>query len=262
MLPADPPQPSNSDDSFGLLRAHELAEQNQQRPTLLLDVPYVPSSEKVVDAMLDLAEVNAQDVVYDLGCGDGRIVVAAATERGACGIGVDIDPGRIAEAMEHAGNSRVEHRVDFIEADLFDADIRPATVVFLYLLDNVNLDLRQRLQRELRPGTRIVSHTFDMDDWKPDARTRCGTSNLYKWIVPAQVAGAWQWPDAQGHIHHVELEQRHQMLSGQAWVDDQPAQLLSALLRGDLLELRILPPGTSQAIDFLMRHEHDELVLL
>lgn len=247
---------------FGLLDTHELSEHERDRPSLLLDVPYVPTDDAVVGAMLELAQVRASDLLYDLGCGDGRIVVTAAVERGARGIGIDLDPARIAEAMELAGLCRVEHLVDFREADLFEVDFSPATVVCLYLLDNVNLALRERLQQQLRPGTRIVSHTFDMDDWKPDAYRRCGTSRLYLWVVPAQVAGAWQWQDEQGRSFHVELEQQHQMLSGAAWIDDTPAELVSALLRGELLELRIRPAGARQPIDVLMRFEDDELVVL
>lgn len=256
------PDDDASTATFGLLETHELSEHARDRPSLLLDVPYVPTDDAVVNAMLELAQVRSGDLLYDLGCGDGRIVITAAVERGSRGIGIDLDPARIAEAMELAGLCRVEHRVDFQEADLFEVDFSPATVVCLYLLDNVNLALRERLQQQLRPGTRIVSHTFDMGDWAPDAHTRCGPSRLYLWVVPAQVAGAWQWQDEQGRSFHVELEQHHQMLSGSAWVDDTPAELLSARLRGERLALRIQPAGTQPPIEVLMRHEAQALVLL
>lgn len=231
-------------------------------PEIVLDVPFVPTDEKVVEAMLELAEVSANDLLYDLGCGDGRIVVAAAMERGARGVGIDLDPMRVAEAMEYAADSRVEHMVEFHEGDLLDVDFSDATVVCLYLLDSVNLMLRPRLQNELLPGTRIVSQTFDMGDWKPDERIRLGSVSVYKWIVPAQVAGRWQWTCSQGLDWQVELAQHHQMLSGRAWVDGSEAELLGTLLRGAMLELRIQRADDRAAREFVFRLEDEELVLL
>src|SRR5215469_4594605 len=132
------------------------------------DVPYVPTTEEAVRTMLKLAEVKKTDVVYDLGCGDGRIVVAAAKTYGARAVGIDIDPQRIAEAKENAKRAGVENRVRFEENDLFKADIHEASVVTLFLLSNVNRRLEPKLRSELRPGTRIVSNTFEMGDaWKP-----------------------------------------------------------------------------------------------
>src|SRR5690606_9512867 len=128
-----------------------------------------------------LAGVGRRDVLYDLGCGDGRIVVAAARHFGTRGVGIEIDPARIADAMEYAGDVGVEYLVDFVEDNIFTADIAEATVVTLYLLDTVNLKLRPRLLHELRPGTRIVSHAFDMGDWLPDEHLELGGINLYKW---------------------------------------------------------------------------------
>lgn len=228
-------------------------------PELMLDVPYVPSDEKVVDALLDLAGVTSRDLLYDLGCGDGRIVVAAAMQRSARAVGIDLDPARIADAMEYAGNCRVERWVDFREGDLLEADFSNATVVTLYLLDSINLELRPRLQQELQPGTRIVSHAFDMGDWKPDEHVRLGGINLYKWIVPARLAGRWQWHSACGKAFAIELKQKHQKLSGTAQIDGQPAQLQRALLQGDLVELQISAPDTGKPYRFTIRYRDGEL---
>ncbi|GLR63833.1 class I SAM-dependent methyltransferase [Marinospirillum insulare] len=229
-------------------------------PDVFLDVPFVPTDEKVVQAMLDLAEVTSKDLLYDLGCGDGRIVVAAALDRNARGIGIDMDPMRVAEAMEYAGNTGVEFMVDFFEDDLLEADFSQATVVTLYLLDLVNVELRPRLLNELRPGTRIVSHAFDMADWRPDERKSFSGINLFKWIVPAQVAGAWQWQASDGDTYKVELEQKFQRIKGKAWVNGKKAQLNNALLSGDLLELLVQKDAENSPISFIMRCEENQLV--
>ncbi len=147
------------------------------------DVPYVPTPEEVVAEMLKLANVSKGDVVYDLGCGDGRIIIASA-KAGARGVGVDIDPDRIRESNENAEKAGVADRVKFIEGDLFEANISGATVVTLYLLPEVNLRLRPKLLRELKPGTRIVSHNYDLGDWKPEKTVRLGDRILYYWVVP------------------------------------------------------------------------------
>ena len=157
-----------------------------------LDVPYVPTTDEAVAAMLKLADIKPSDVVYDLGCGDGRIVIAAARKFGTRGVGVDIDPARIREANENAKKAGVEKLVRFEQKDLFQTDIHDANVVMLFLLNSVNLKLRPKLLRELKPGTRIVSNTFDMGDWKPDKEAAVeGTDNgtflsqyLYLWKVP------------------------------------------------------------------------------
>ena len=130
--------------------------------------PYVPTPSDVVDRMLALASVTSRDVVYDLGCGDGRIIIAAAQKLGARGVGVDIDPVRIAEAQRHAARAQVEHLVTFRLEDAFDTDVSEATVVTLYLLSAHNVALRPILTRQLRPGARIVSHNYAMGDWEPD----------------------------------------------------------------------------------------------
>jgi SAM-dependent methyltransferase len=157
------------------------------------DVPYVPTTEAAVQAMLKLGEVKKTDIVYDLGCGDGRIVIAAAKGLGARGVGIDINPVRIGEAKENAKKAGVEKLVRFEENDLFEADIHEATVVTIFLLPNINLKLRPKLLQDLKPGTRVVSNTFDMGDWKPDKEAIVPDTEadaylshrLYLWTVPA-----------------------------------------------------------------------------
>jgi ubiquinone/menaquinone biosynthesis C-methylase UbiE len=151
---------------------------------LARDVPFVPTPEKVVETMLEVAKVGPKDVVYDLGSGDGRIVISAAKKYGARGVGIDIDPDRIKEARANARKAGVEKRVEFRQGDLFDAKISDATVVTIYLLSGINLKLKPKLLAELKPGTRIVSHAFDMGDWKPEATAKVGTSTVYYWVVP------------------------------------------------------------------------------
>ncbi len=152
-----------------------------QKPNL--DVPYVPTSQTVVKAMLDLAELKAGDVHYDLGCGDGRIVIAAA-KRGAKATGIDLDPQRIREANQNAEEAGLKGKVTFIEGDLFDFDFSKADVLTLYLLPSVNLKLRPKILKELKPGTRVVSHAFDMGDWEPEKEITVDGSTLYLWTVP------------------------------------------------------------------------------
>src|SRR6266699_953300 len=149
-----------------------------------LDVPYVPTQEDVVAEMLKTGGVKKGDILYDLGCGDGRIVITAAKEFGIRGVGIDIDPVRIKEARANAEKAGVTGQVKFIEQDLFDAKIGEATVVTLYLLPQINLKLRPKLFRELKPGTRIVSHAFDMGDWKPEKQLDVSGETIYYWVIP------------------------------------------------------------------------------
>ena len=232
-------------------------------PDRLLDVPFVPSDDDVVEAMLSLGEVTSKDLVYDLGSGDGRIVITAAQTRGARGIGVELDPLRIADAMEDAGDARVEYLIDFIEEDIFTVDISDATVVTLYLLESVNLQLRPRLLEELRPGTRILSHVFKMGDWRADEQFELRVENrrpvnLYKWIVPAQVAGSWEWEGTEGGRYRVELEQKFQDVTGRAWLDDEAIDLTGATLCGASLTLQI-QEGKSAPQTFTLNFENNAL---
>lgn len=160
-------------------------EEGAPPPARSPDVIYVPTPQPVVDAMLELAAVGPDDVLYDLGSGDGRIPVTAAREFGMRAIGIDINPVRIREANANAGQAGVTDKVTFIEGDLFEADISEATVVTLYLLQSLNVKLRPKLLSELRPGTRIVSHAFDMaNQWDPEETREVDGSPIYLWTVP------------------------------------------------------------------------------
>lgn len=164
-------------------------EVNKQPKEVKRDVPYVPTPQNVVDEMLTLANVSKNDVVYDLGCGDGRLVITAVKKFGARrGFGVDIDPQRIKESNDNARAAGVTDRVQFAVQDLFQTDFKDATVVTLYLLPEVNLRLRPKLLSDLKPGTRVVSHSFDMGDWKPDKAitVQPGGQRLYLWTIPAK----------------------------------------------------------------------------
>jgi len=211
------------------------AGQERVRP----EVPYVPTPEEVVREMLKMANVSQNDVLYDLGCGDGRIVITAAKEIGCRGVGIDIDPVRIEESKKNAKNAGVEDKVEFLLMDLFEADLSQATVVTLYLLSKVNLRLRPKLFRELRAGARVVSHDFSMGTWRADnsivvedkllnyksARDPLSFNdywdkhNVYFWVIPANASGVWKWtmPALSGDtLYSLLIEQTFQEINGKA----------------------------------------------
>ena len=205
-----------------------------------LDVPYVPTKPEVVATMLRMAKVAKGDVLYDLGCGDGRIVITAAELYGTKGVGIDIDPERIRESKENAAEANVGHLVKFLEQDLFQADFHEATVVSLYLLTSVNLRLRPSLLAQLRPGTRIVSHNYAMDTWKPDdsaiVMVDTTSHNVYLWIVPANVTGEWEgaWSDGSEKTSFgLELDQHFQWPSGLIKMGKGEMPLIEISLVGD-----------------------------
>jgi hypothetical protein len=207
-------------------------------------VPYVPTPQEVVERMLEIAKVGPHDYLIDLGSGDGRIVVTAARKYGTRGFGVDLNPERIRESNENARRAGVTDKVAFYQRDLFETSLIEATVITLYLLPQVNIELRPKLL-ELRPGTRLVSHDFDMGDWKPDTYIKIdtqekyggagGNSEIYFWIVPAQVAGVWRWElPVSGKLlaYELKLEQKYQVITGAASVGGRSARLQGARLRG------------------------------
>jgi ribosomal protein L11 methylase PrmA len=153
-------------------------------PSRRPDVIFVPTPEAVVEAMLQVANVTKNDVVYDLGCGDGRIPVTAARKYGARGFCYDIDPQRIKEANENVAKNNVGNLVTVVHADLFETDLSGASVVTLYLLPSLNVKLMPKLMKELKPGTRIVSHAFDMGDWKPEKELDVDGRKVYYWTIP------------------------------------------------------------------------------
>jgi predicted O-methyltransferase YrrM len=178
-----------------------------------LDAPYVASDYEVVDAMLAMARVRPDDYVIDLGSGDGRILIAAARSHGAKGLGIEIDPARIREAEANAQAARVTHLVDFRRQDLFETPLGEADVLTVYLTAEVNRRLRPRILSQMRPGTRVVSHDFDMGEWRPDAREQVGSSTLFMWIVPAEVEGEWVL-ESDGRRVPLRLEQTFQQIEG------------------------------------------------
>ncbi|HYO53079.1 class I SAM-dependent methyltransferase [Archangium sp.] len=159
-------------------------------PSRAPDVPFVPTPQEVVDTMLEVADVKPGDVLYDLGSGDGRIVVTAAQRFGVRGVGIDINPERIQEAEANAKAAGVQDITDFRQEDLFKADFGEATVVTMYLLPSVNNRLRPKLLKDLKPGTRIVSHAFDIEGWEPDRVVEADGRTIYLWVVPERPSRA------------------------------------------------------------------------
>ena len=206
-----------------------------------LEVPYVPTPQVVVDEMLRIANVVPQDTVMDLGSGDGRIVITAAKKFGARGIGVELDFHLLIQSEESARQAGVEDRVRFLEQDLFKADLAQATVITMYLLPSVTRRLRPRLL-ELRPGTRIVSHDFDLDDWQPDRKTYI-RKNVFLWIVPAKVAGRWRTrlalPPVERQLE-LEFKQSYQEVTAHARLNGVPAPVWEAKLAGDRLSFVVV----------------------
>ena len=226
-------------------------------------VPYVPTPQDVVERMLEMAKVGPQDYLIDLGSGDGRIVVTAARKHGARGFGVDLNPTRIAEANENARKAGVTDKVQFYQRDLFETDLRDASVVTMYLLPRVNLDLRPKLL-DFKPGTRIVSHDFSMGDWKADQHVEMnskdkyggsgGLSDIYLWIVPAKVAGTWHTRvQIRGKPvdYEFRLDQQFQSVSGSARVAGRDVKLENATLSGNQLTMQF----TADVDGASMKHE-------
>ncbi|HTP94414.1 MAG TPA: methyltransferase domain-containing protein [Burkholderiales bacterium] len=214
-------------------------------------VPYVPTPKDVVEKMLKLARVGAGDYVIDLGCGDGRILVAAAKQFGARGFGVDINPERIAESDANARKAGVTDRVAFHQQDLFKTDFSDATVLTMYLLPAVNRALRPKILSDLKPGTRVVSHDFDLGAWEPDHKETMyspdkygvgGSSTVYLWIVPAKAAGNWSWQLSYGgatHRYQFAAKQDFQMLSGDVTVDGASAKIHDGKLNGAEISFKV-----------------------
>jgi len=225
------------------------------------EVPYVPTPQEVVVEMLKMAGVNRNDIVYDLGCGDGRIVITAAKVFGARGVGVDNDPSLIRQSNENARQAGVADRVKFIEQDLFETDIREATVVTLYLLPELNLKLRPKLLRDLRPGSRIVAHEFDMDDWKPDRTGKAPKVKLYYhpaipyekdtyfyyWIVPANAEGLWRWTLSDQDCT-LRLTQKFQEIHGIVQMKGRETPIADAHLVGDQLSFTLREDGDNEKV--------------
>ena len=217
------------------------------------EVPYIRTPQAVVDKMLDLAEVGPDDFLIDLGSGDGRIVISAAQQRGARGFGVELDASLVEASNETARAAGVAERARFYARDLFETDIHEASVLTLYLLPEVNLQLRPRLLAQLKPGTRVVSHDWDMGEWQPDAKAvleglakpvmPLRASTVYLWIVPARVAGTWSLQiegSTAADAMEIEFTQRFQEIAGVARRTRGRTLLQSAHLRGPEIRFAVI----------------------
>jgi len=240
-----------------------------------LDTPYVPTPQAVVDRMLDIAQVKAGDVVIDLGSGDGRIMITAAQRHGAQGFGVEIDPRLVQRSNEEARRLGIADRVKFLRQDLFSTDFHEADVLTLYLLPDVNIALRPKILAELKPGTRVVSHDYDMREWRPDAEQTIPApdkkvgmrkeSIVYLWIVPARVEGEWTFELSSGgktRRTRLALQQQFQFVSGTVELTGQGDVPVShGRLRGEELRL-VLPPGALDRgpVELVGRVKGDSLI--
>jgi len=231
-----------------------------------LDVPYASTPPDVVEKMMSVAHVGAGDYVIDLGCGDGRIVIAAAN-RGAFGHGVDLDPERIKEARENAQKANVTGKVMFLQENIFETDISQASVITMYLLSTVNEDLRPRLFNELEPGTRIVSHNFGMGIWEPDEHLILGDSymdkdkltidqqlevldhEIFLWIVPAKIEGRWSWQN-HGKKFTMHVEQNFQKFHARMTSGKDTLIISNKVLKGKKLNFTASNPQDGSQYTF------------
>jgi len=204
------------------------------------DVIWVPTPQALVEKMLDMAKLTAQDIHYDLGSGDGRTVITAA-KRGAQAVGVEYNPDMVALSERAAAKEGVSAKAKFINGDIFQTDFSHATVVTLYLLPSLNVKLRPTILK-MKPGTRVVSHAFTMDEWQPDQTENVEGRTAYLWIVPAPVEGSWRW-NGSGNgpkEYEVALRQQFQKVEGAARLDGRPGQLRDVNLRGDQISFTVL----------------------
>ncbi len=228
-----------------------------------LDVPFVPSDDNVLDAMFEMAKPTGSDFLIDLGSGDGRIVIGAAKKFGLHGFGVDLNEGLVAIANQRARVLGVADRAQFYVRDLFKTDFSKASILTMYLLPEVVLELREKLLRDLRPGTRIVSHDYHLGDWRPDeARVvRIGQDNeesiVYYWMVPARVAGTWEWVlDSKDYAptptdFRTTLKQRYQDISGEVGIFPGVASIHDLRLAGTKITFSV----TGEVEERMVRHD-------
>lgn len=220
-----------------------------------LDVPYVPTPLSVVNKMLLIADVDSADTVYDLGCGDGRIVVLAAKDFGATASGFDLDSQKIQESTINAQRAGVTHKVSFFNKNIFDISFSEATVVTLYLLTNINLRLRSKLFLELKPGSRVISHDFKMDTWSFDKSHTLDDHKIYLWIIPANFSGSWNWdmPDCFGAAHcTLQIQQRFQKASAR-FLTPSGHIVYSIAIKGTLIEINFCSYPNSHEYFFRFR---------
>jgi SAM-dependent methyltransferase len=245
-----------------------LSGQESKTPRRAPDVHFVPTDTTKVREMLTAAQVGADDLVYDLGCGDGRIVITAVKKYGARGVCVDIDPVRIEQSRNNADTAGVARRIEFIEGDLFQQDLSKATVVTLYLLPSLNERLRPKLFKELRPGTRIVSNAFDMGPWKADRTLNVKTASgmqsyAFLWIIPADVSGQWRLEPGEGKggkPYTLDIQQKFQQVSGTASSGGKSLPLSGLVVKGDRLTFVIRDGGgEGTGLEFTGKVDGDRL---
>jgi hypothetical protein len=228
-----------------------------------LDTPYVQTPQNVVDKMLEIAKIGPDDYVIDLGSGDGRMVITAATRYGARGFGVDLDRKLVELSNRNAAKAGVAKRVVFYERNLFETDVSAATVLSIYLLPDVNLAIRSRLLATLRPGTRIVSHDYHFGEWPPDLQLEMPApgkkvgigekSKVFYWMVPGTAAGKWRWQlarDGKPEDYELSLEQNFQKLQGTLAVSGRPAKLEGLVLAGEQLSFTAIVDGSAGAVRY------------
>lgn len=228
-----------------------------------LDVPFVPTPYSVINEMLSIAKTTPSDIVFDLGCGDGRIVIVAAKDFNAFATGFDIDSHRISECLINAQKAGISRKVSFLNKNFFDISLSEASVVTMYLLTNINVRLRQKLFDELKPGSRVISHDFHMDSWIADFRSTFEGHTLYLWIIPANFSGIWSWqmPECYGaEFCTLEISQLFQKATLNF---QQPAFYTpeSILIKGNLVEIRYHSNIKSREKFFLLRGtiEHNSI---
>lgn len=220
------------------------------------DVIWVPTNDALVTRMLRMANVTKNDKVYDLGAGDGKIAIAAAQQFGATAVGVEFNPDMAKLAQCYAEAEGVAGRVKIIQGDIFETDFSDATVVTLYLLPSLNLKLRPTLLK-MKPGTRVVSHSFMMEDWEPDERSQTEDGSAYFWVVPADVGGTWTFRKMDGEDRFTaSFEQKFQQISGTA--GDDKAALSDTRLHGDLIELAFQQQGAPVKVTGKVRGDRIE----
>ena len=201
------------------------------------DVIWVPTPQSLVERMLEMAKTTPQDYIVDLGSGDGRTVITAAKKYGVNALGVEFNPDMVELSRRNAEQEGVADRAKFIQGDIFQTDFSSATVLTLYLLPALNVKLRPTILR-MKPGTRVVSHAFSMDDWQPDQIETVEGRTAYLWIVPAQVEGTWRWGGS--HKYELLLQQHYQQVEGLVKVDNRTAQFRNPRLQGERISFSII----------------------
>jgi SAM-dependent methyltransferase len=222
------------------------------------DIFFVPAPVRVVTEMLKIADVNAGDLVMDLGSGDGQILIAAAKEHGSRGVGVEIDPALVAQSRAAADAAGVSGLLEFKVEDFFETDLRPASVLMLYLLDSINVRLRPKILHECRPGTRVVTYSFEMGEWQCDAHVPIAANGVSLWIVPANISGEWMAAKEGGVA--LRLEQCFQELAGTVLLEGISYPVITGRVRGHEFMLAIERDGTS--VTMTGRAEDDRMNLV